>query len=275
MPAEGMKEIGERNRPPRDAARLWLQPDRDAALARSRAAHSRASSATSHAPKIDAGLSCRSCRTLEIVSSFGVGYDHVDAAWAGQHGIMVTHTPGVLDAETADTAMALTLMAVRRLPQAERYLRAGRWAKEGSFPLTASLRGRTMGILGLGRIGKEIAKRAVGLRRRGRLSRPQPQDDAPYLYYPSLLGMAKAVRHSDGLRARRSRHTPDRQRARCWRRSARTACWSISRAASLVDRGGADRSAAGGQDPRARASTCSRTSRNVPEALTRRSTTSC
>ena len=66
---------------------------------------------------------------LEIVASFGVGYDHVDAKWAGEHGIIVTHTPGVLDDEVADIAMALTIMAVRRLPQAERYLRAGRMAE--------------------------------------------------------------------------------------------------------------------------------------------------
>ena len=70
---------------------------------------------------------------LEIVASFGVGYDHVDARWAGEHGIIVTHTPGVLDDEVADTAMALTIMAVRRLPQAERFLRAGEWLK-GLFP---------------------------------------------------------------------------------------------------------------------------------------------
>jgi lactate dehydrogenase-like 2-hydroxyacid dehydrogenase len=87
--------------------------------------------------------------------------------------------------------MALTLMAVRRYPQAERYLRAGHWPS-APFPLTASLRGRTMGILGLGRIGKEIAKRArafgVDVVYHGR----KPQDDAPYLYYPTLLSMAKA-----------------------------------------------------------------------------------
>ena len=62
---------------------------------------------------------------LEIVASFGVGYEHIDAKWAGEHGVVVTHTPGVLDDEVADIAMALTIMAVRQLPQAERYLRAG------------------------------------------------------------------------------------------------------------------------------------------------------
>jgi lactate dehydrogenase-like 2-hydroxyacid dehydrogenase len=62
---------------------------------------------------------------LEIVASFGVGHDHVDAKWARAGGVIVTHTPGALDDEVADTAMALTMMVVRRLPQAERFLRAG------------------------------------------------------------------------------------------------------------------------------------------------------
>ena len=86
----------------------------------------RAIVATSHAAPIDAAL-MRRLPKLEIVVSFGVGYDHIDAAWAGAHGIIVTHTPGVLDEDVADIAMALTLAAVRRLPQAERYLREGRW----------------------------------------------------------------------------------------------------------------------------------------------------
>jgi len=128
---------------------------------------------------------------LELVSSFGVGYDHIDAAWAGQHGIIVTHTPGVLDAEVADTAMALTLATVRKLPQAERYLREGRWLK-APYPLTASLRGRTMGILGLGRIGREIAHRAAAFGLEIVYHGRKAQDDAPYLYYPTLKGMAAA-----------------------------------------------------------------------------------
>jgi lactate dehydrogenase-like 2-hydroxyacid dehydrogenase len=129
---------------------------------------------------------------LEIVSSFGVGYDHVDAAEAGRRGIVVTNTPDVLTDEVADLALGLLLCTVRQLPQSERYLRAGRWL-EKPFPLTATLRGRTVGILGLGRIGKAIATRleAFGLavayhgRRR--------QEDVPYRYYGSLVEMAKAV----------------------------------------------------------------------------------
>ena len=128
---------------------------------------------------------------LEIISSFGVGYDHVDADYAGAHGVVVTHTPGVLDDEVADTAMGLVLNAVRQLPQAERYLRAGHWPA-ANFPLTASLRGRTMGIVGLGRIGKAIAKRAEAFGLKIIYHGRRPQEDQSYLYYPTLLGLARA-----------------------------------------------------------------------------------
>src|SRR5215467_5031493 len=83
---------------------------------------------------------------LEIIASFGVGYDHVDAAWAGAHGITVTNTPDVLTEEVADTALGLLLCTVRELPRAERYLRAGRWL-EGHYPLSPTLRDRTVGMV--------------------------------------------------------------------------------------------------------------------------------
>src|ERR1700689_3078928 len=170
MLSEGMKVIGERIESRAILHRLWLEPDIEAALARI-APNIRAIVATWHSPKIEANLMARLPR-LEIVPSFGVGYDHVDTMWAVEHGVVVTHTRGVLDAETADTAMALTLMAVRRYPQAERYLRAGRWPN-APFPLSAPLGG--------GGFGADVFSP-------GR----KPQDDAPYLYYPSLLSMAKA-----------------------------------------------------------------------------------
>jgi lactate dehydrogenase-like 2-hydroxyacid dehydrogenase len=85
------------------------------------------------------------------------------------------------------------LNAVRRFSAAEAYLRQGRWAKEGAFPLSASLRGRTMGVVGLGRIGKEIAKRVAAFGVEIVYHGRKPQADAPYLYYPTLVGMAKAV----------------------------------------------------------------------------------
>ena len=130
---------------------------------------------------------------LEIISSFGVGYDHVDAKWAGAHGIIVTNTPDVLTEEVADTALGLLLCTVRELPQAERYLRAGKWVNGVEYRLTASLRGRRAGIVGLGRIGKAIARRleAFGLpvAYHGRTE----QAGVPYRYYPDLAEMARDI----------------------------------------------------------------------------------
>ena len=130
---------------------------------------------------------------LEIISSFGVGYDHVDAKWAAAHGIVVTNTPDVLTEEVADTALGLLLCTVRELPQAERYLRAGKWL-EGDYPLTrATLRDRTIGIIGLGRIGKAIARRldafGVAVVYHGRKAQP----DVRYRHYPDLRAMARDV----------------------------------------------------------------------------------
>src|SRR6266513_5810309 len=130
---------------------------------------------------------------LEIVSSFGVGYDHVDAAWAGAHGITVTNTPDVLTEEVADTALGLLLCTVRELPQAERYLRAGRW-HEGDYPLTrATLRDRTIGMVGLGRIGKAIARRLDAFRVPVVYHSRHPQPGVPYRHYPNLVDMARDV----------------------------------------------------------------------------------
>src|SRR5262249_21356142 len=100
---------------------------------------------------------------LEIGSSFCVGYDHVHAAWAGAPRITVTHTPDVLTEEVADTALGLLLCTARELPQAERYLRAGKWLKK-NYPLSkATLRDRTVGMVGMGRIGQAIARRLAAM----------------------------------------------------------------------------------------------------------------
>ena len=128
---------------------------------------------------------------LEIVSSFGVGYDHVDAGWAGRNGIVVTNTPDVLNEEVADTALGLLLATVRQLPQADRHVRAAKWL-EKPFPLTATLRGRKLGIVGLGRIGKAIALRAEAFGLQVAYHGRNAQAGVPYLYYPTLVGLAKA-----------------------------------------------------------------------------------
>ena len=97
---------------------------------------------------------------LEIISNFGVGVDSIDLEAARKRKIIVTNTPDVLNDCVADTTLALTLNVMRRFPQAEAYLRSGFWGTRGAYPLSTSLGGKTMGILGLGRIGEAIAQRA-------------------------------------------------------------------------------------------------------------------
>ena len=131
---------------------------------------------------------------LEIVSSFGVGYDGVDTAAAAARSIVVTNTPDVLNDEVADTTIALLLNAIRQFPQAETWLRQGRWVSEGNFPLTPlTLRGRTVGIYGLGRIGLAIARRLEGFGVEIVYHTRSKREGLAYRYYPSLMEMASAV----------------------------------------------------------------------------------
>jgi len=128
---------------------------------------------------------------LEIVSSFGVGYDHVDAGWAEKHGITVTNTPDVLTEEVADTALGLLLCTVREFPQAERYVRAGKWAQKG-YPLSkATLRNRTVGMVGLGRIGQAIARRLEAMQVPVVYHSRRPAAGVSYRHYPKLIDMAR------------------------------------------------------------------------------------
>lgn len=128
----------------------------------------------------------------EIVANFGVGYDAVDVVAAAERGIVVTNTPGVLDDDVADLTIALLLATIRELPRAERYLRAGKWPS-GAFPLTATLRDRTIGIVGMGRIGKAIARRLVGFGRPIAYHSRRAAHDVPYRHYGELLEMAREV----------------------------------------------------------------------------------
>lgn len=131
---------------------------------------------------------------LEVIGSFGVGYDGVDVKAAAAHGIVVTNTPDVLNDEVADTTIALLLNTLRQFYFAERYLRDGRWEKEGAFPLSPlSLKGRKVGIHGLGRIGMEIASRLAPFKVEIAYHTRRPRTDVPYAYHDSLVGLAAAV----------------------------------------------------------------------------------
>lgn len=129
---------------------------------------------------------------LEIVASLGVGYDTIDVRSAAARGVVVTHTPDVLNEEVADLTLGLLLATVRQIPQADRHLRSGRWP-ERSFPLTTTLRGRRVGILGLGRIGRAVAKRLEGFGVAIAYHGRHAQESVGYEYHPTLLGLAKAV----------------------------------------------------------------------------------
>ena len=142
--------------------------------------------------RVGAALMTRLPR-LEIVSTFAVGYDHIDSRWAGEHGITVTNTPGVLTEEVADTALGLLLCTVREFPQAERYLRAGHWLKRDYRLTPATLRDRTVGLVGMGAIGQAIARRLDAFKVPVVYHARRPRPDVAYRHYPDLLAMARDV----------------------------------------------------------------------------------
>jgi lactate dehydrogenase-like 2-hydroxyacid dehydrogenase len=163
--------------------------DRDAFLG---STHVRAIAVSAPVLPVDEALLARLPK-LQLISSFGVGYDHIDTNAAAKRGIVVTNTPDVLTEEVADTAIGLLLCTVRELPQAERYVRAGKWPK-GNYPLSrATLRNRTVGMVGMGRIGVAIARRleafGVPIVYHTRAKRPE----LAYRHYPQLIDMARDV----------------------------------------------------------------------------------
>jgi lactate dehydrogenase-like 2-hydroxyacid dehydrogenase len=146
-----------------------------------------------HGVKTDDALMARLPR-LKVISNFGVGYDSVDAAAAGRRGIVVTNTPDVLTEEVADTTLGLLLMTVRELGAAERWLREGKWATQGDYRLTpGSLRDRSVGILGMGRIGKAIARRLEAFAVPISYHTRRRQPDLAYAYYADPVSLAQAV----------------------------------------------------------------------------------
>lgn len=128
---------------------------------------------------------------LKIIASFGVGYDSIDIAAARAAGVAVTNTPDVLNDAVADMAIGLMLALGRRIALADRYVRDGKWAGNGGFGLSSELTGKTVGILGLGRIGKEIANRAQALKMRVVYYGRNRQPTVPHIYYDNLQDMAR------------------------------------------------------------------------------------
>lgn len=129
---------------------------------------------------------------LEIVANYGVGYDAVDLAACKARDIRVTNTPDVLSDAVAEITLGLMIALCRRIPQADAWTRAGNWPG-GDYPLTGELTGKRVGILGLGRIGKEIARRAQAFRMEVVYHGRTRQPDQPFPYYASLEAMAAEV----------------------------------------------------------------------------------
>lgn len=169
--------------------RLWEHADPDAFLA-TVSSRVRGLAASSLAGRIGSDWFDR-LPALEIVANFGVGYDGIDANAAAERGIVVTNTPGVLDEEVADLTVGLLLATLRRIPQADRHVRTGAWA-EKPFPLSPTLRGRRIGILGLGAIGKAVARRleafGVPIAYHGRSRQP----GIDYAYHATPVDLAAA-----------------------------------------------------------------------------------
>ena len=128
----------------------------------------------------------------EMISVFGVGYDGVDVPAASERGMPVTNTPDVLTDDVADLGIALLLAIARRVPQADRFVREGKWLK-GPHPLARKVTGARLGIVGMGRIGQAIARRAQAFDMQIAYTTRTPRDDVPYRHYPDAAALAAEV----------------------------------------------------------------------------------
>lgn len=132
------------------------------------------------------------CPNAQMVASYGVGYDAIDTDACVERGIVVTHTPDVLNAEVATTAIMLMLTVFRNFLSDEAHARSGAWEREGNAPLSRSADGRRVGILGLGRIGQAIGDKLTAFDAEIHYHSRSPKD-VPYTYHADLEAMAQAV----------------------------------------------------------------------------------
>ncbi len=166
--------------------KLWLAPDRKAFLAA--CADRVRGMATSGFVGADAAL-IEALPKLEIISSFGVGYDAVDVEAATRRKVIVTNTPGVLNDAVADLTLGLIIAAARRIPQGDRFVREGKWLRQG-LPLAQHVTGKRLGIIGLGRIGQAIAKRAAGFDLKIAYHSRRRVEGSPFIYHGRLVDLA-------------------------------------------------------------------------------------
>jgi lactate dehydrogenase-like 2-hydroxyacid dehydrogenase len=170
--------------------KLWLADDADALLARiGPGVHGIATNGIAGTK----GVPLAALPKLEIVAVFGVGVDAVDLETARSKGVRVTNTPDVLTEGVAELGMALLLDVARRITRNDRYVRQGRWPKEGDPPLASSLTGRRLGILGLGRIGRRVAEMASAFGMQIAYCGRSRQADVDYAWYDDPAKLAAAV----------------------------------------------------------------------------------
>ena len=169
-----------------DAHKLWEAPDQKQFIEK----HKNARGLATFGPMTVDGRFIDQFPKLEIIANFGVGVDAINLDDAKKRKIIVTNTPDVLNECVADTGIALVLNTLRKFPQSEQHLRAGNWVAKGPYPLCTSLGGKTMGILGLGRIGEAVAKRAMACGMKIRYHN-RNKKDAPYPYDPDPVTLAK------------------------------------------------------------------------------------
>lgn len=168
--------------------KLWEADDRDALIARI-APNVRGIATTGHDGA--SGAFMDSLPNLEIISCFGVGVDAIDLAAAKQRNVIVTNTPEVLNDDVADLGVTLMLSIARAIPQGDKYIRDGRWESEGIMALQTKFSGKTVGILGLGRIGKVIARRCEAFDCKILYHGRAAQNGVLYRYYDDLTAMAR------------------------------------------------------------------------------------
>lgn len=130
---------------------------------------------------------------LELIACSSTGYDEFDLDAIRRRGVRLTNAPDLTSTDVADLAMALMLAAARRVTWGEQYLRSGDWVAKGRPPLTRRVTGKRLGIVGLGAIGRKVAKRAMGFDMTISYQGPNNKGDVPYRYYPDLLDMAQNV----------------------------------------------------------------------------------
>ena len=170
--------------------KLWLAPDRDAFLA-SLADRIDAVATSGRYGMDDATMA--KLPKLKLIAHFGVGVDSIDVDAVKRRGIALTNTPDVLTDDVADIAMGLLLATVRKIAAGDRYVREGKWLKSGAMPLTDSIQGKTLGIVGLGRIGRAIAKRAEAFNLKIAYQGPRRKTDVPWPYFEDAVALARAA----------------------------------------------------------------------------------